>query len=69
MTGESIRSEYRDPAGMPAGQRDYDISCSCRNYIPKSSVRTLNMGDYSSCDSCTHLRSDMKCGLARQTLS
>ena len=67
---DTARQEY--PAGgvrISGNQDGYDVSCSCRNYTPRSGVRTINMEDYSSCDSCTYLRADMKCGIAQQTHS
>ena len=72
MLAENGRADYENfenNAGVFDHQGGYDVSCHCRNYSPKSSARTINMGDYSSCDSCNHLRSDRKCEIAQQTLS
>ena len=72
MLMESGRTGYEsfgNPANMFEGQEGYNVSCHCRNYSPRGSARTMNMGDYTSCDSCSHLRGDMKCGMAQQTLS
>ena len=67
---DAARGEYSANGMRISGnQGGYDVSCSCRKYAPRSGIRTINMEDYSSCDSCTHLRSDMKCGIAQQTLS
>lgn len=63
-----IRSEKMDGGMRVSDFGGYDVSCHCRNYSPKGNVRTLNMGDYKSCDSCVHQRGDTQCGLARQTL-
>ncbi len=62
------RFEDRENNVRASGFGDYDVSCHCKNYSPRGSVRTINMGNYSSCDSCMYQRGDAKCGLAQQTL-
>lgn len=56
-------------AGLRSFHGDgYDVSCHCRNYMPRGAERSFDMSDYRSCDSCLHQRGDQKCGLAQQTL-
>ena len=62
------RSQEMDGGVRASGFGGYDVSCHCKNYSPRGNVRTLNMGDYKSCDSCVHQRGDAQCGLARRTL-